>query len=69
MTDSAARSSIDHVTLRVPDFAASHAFDATEVAPLGIELGWEDKALGMAEWRDFSIGQDGDNIEAVFHDR
>ena len=62
--------SIDHVTIRVSDFAESRAFYSTVLGPLGIELGWEDEALRMAEWGDFSIADDGrplsENVHVAF---
>ena len=61
------RRSIDHVTIRVADFTASRDFYSTVLAPLGIALGWQDEALGMAEWGDFSIAQDGKPITENVH--
>lgn len=58
---------LDHVTIRVSDFAASKAFYSTVLAPLGLELGWEDDALGMAEWGDFSIAADGKPVSRDVH--
>lgn len=59
--------SIDHITLRVTDFAASKTFYTTVLAPLGIELGWHDESLKLAEWGDFSIGQDGKPVSRDVH--
>jgi catechol 2,3-dioxygenase-like lactoylglutathione lyase family enzyme len=43
----------DHVTIRVADRAASEAFYATVLEPLGIETTYSDARF--AEWDDFSI--------------
>jgi catechol 2,3-dioxygenase-like lactoylglutathione lyase family enzyme len=51
---------IDHVTLRVSDFQASKAFYETVLAPVGYAVPWSG-----AEQR----AADGNNVEAVFHDR
>jgi catechol 2,3-dioxygenase-like lactoylglutathione lyase family enzyme len=58
---------IDHVTLRVSDFEASKAFYSTVLAPLGIELGWENAELKLAEWGDFSIAVDGKPLTQSVH--
>jgi catechol 2,3-dioxygenase-like lactoylglutathione lyase family enzyme len=58
---------IDHITIRVSDFEASKAFYSTVLAPLGHELGWEDTALRLAEWGDFSIAQDGKPLTENAH--
>ncbi|MFN2468973.1 MAG: VOC family protein [Gaiellaceae bacterium] len=57
----------DHVTIRVTDFAASRAFYDTVLAPLGHALAWQDEALRMAEWGDFSIGIDGKQVTRRAH--
>lgn len=61
---------IDHITIRVADFAASRRFYETVLAALGISLGWKDETLRMAEWGDFSIAQDGkpltENVHVAF---
>jgi catechol 2,3-dioxygenase-like lactoylglutathione lyase family enzyme len=46
--------SIDHVTIRVSDFEASHRFYATVLAPLGLESYLDED---FAEWGDFSIAR------------
>src|SRR4051794_14384785 len=43
----------DHVTIRVADRAASEAFYATVLEPLGIEATYSDARF--AEWDDFSL--------------
>ena len=58
---------IDHVTIRVSDFAASKAFYSTVLAPLGHELAWEDAEKRLAEWGDFSIAEDGKPLTEHLH--
>ena len=58
---------IDHVTIRVSDFEASRAFYSTVLAPLGHELGWENRELRLAEWGDFSIAQDAKPLTQDVH--
>ena len=58
---------IDHVTIRVSDFAASRTFYSTVLAPLGYELDWEDAEKRLAEWGDFSIAQDGKPLTERLH--
>ena len=58
---------IDHVTLRVSDFAASRDFYSAVLAPLGDELGWQDEEKRLAEWGDFSIAQDGKPLSENVH--
>ena len=58
---------IDHVTLRVSNFEASRDFYSTVLAPLGHELGWQDEEQRLAEWGDFSIGQDGKPLSQNVH--
>jgi len=58
---------IDHVTLRVSDFAASRDFYSAVLAPLGHELGWQDEEKRLAEWGDFSIAQDGQPLSENVH--
>jgi catechol 2,3-dioxygenase-like lactoylglutathione lyase family enzyme len=58
---------IDHVTIRVSDFAASKAFYSTVLAPLGYELAWEDAEKRLAEWGDFSIAEDGKPLTEHLH--
>jgi catechol 2,3-dioxygenase-like lactoylglutathione lyase family enzyme len=45
----------DHVTIRVPDRAASERFYATVLSPLGIDTTYRTDAF--TEWRDFSVGE------------
>ena len=49
--------SIDHVTVRVSDFAASRAFYETVLAPLGLADPY--LGSGFIEWGDFSIAEAG----------
>jgi catechol 2,3-dioxygenase-like lactoylglutathione lyase family enzyme len=50
----------DHVTIRVPDRAASERFYATVLTPLGLEATYRTNAF--TEWQDFSVGEaDGDH--------
>ncbi len=58
---------IDHVTIRVSDYGASKRFYNTVLAPLGHALAWEDPALRMAEWGDFSIAADGRPLTRDLH--
>jgi catechol 2,3-dioxygenase-like lactoylglutathione lyase family enzyme len=58
---------IDHVTLRVSDFAVSREFYSTVLAPLGHELAWQDEEKRLAEWGDFSIAQDGKPLTENAH--
>ena len=58
---------IDHVTIRVSDFAASKVFYSTVLAPLGYELAWEDAEKRLAEWGDFSIAEDGKPLTEHLH--
>ena len=58
---------IDHVTIRVSDFAASKVFYSTVLAPLGYELAWEDAEKRLAEWGDFSIAEDGKPLTEYLH--
>jgi catechol 2,3-dioxygenase-like lactoylglutathione lyase family enzyme len=58
---------IDHVTIRVSDYAAAKAFYSTVLEPLGHELGWSDDEKRLAEWGDFSIGQDGQPVAENVH--
>ena len=57
----------DHVTIRVADFERSKRFYSTVLAALGVELGWEDGELRMAEWGDFSIAADGKPLSQNVH--
>ena len=66
MTETEPHRSIDHVTLRVSDFAASRRFYSTVLAPLGSELGWDDDDR-LAEWGDFSIAHDGKPVARNVH--
>jgi catechol 2,3-dioxygenase-like lactoylglutathione lyase family enzyme len=59
--------SVDHVTIRVTDFHATRAFYTTVLAPLGVELTFEDEMLGLAEWGDFSIAQDAKPVSRNVH--
>jgi catechol 2,3-dioxygenase-like lactoylglutathione lyase family enzyme len=61
------RAVLDHVTIRVSDYAASKRFYTTVLAPLGYELGWSDDAKRMAEWGDFSIAADGRPLTRDVH--
>jgi catechol 2,3-dioxygenase-like lactoylglutathione lyase family enzyme len=54
--------SIDHVTMRVSDFAASRRFFDTVLAPLGLTEPYV--AASFVEWGDFSIAARGPS-EAV----
>jgi catechol 2,3-dioxygenase-like lactoylglutathione lyase family enzyme len=58
---------IDHVTVRVSDYGRSSAFYDAALAPLGLERGWSDDALRLAEWGDFSIAQDGNPVTRHAH--
>ena len=58
---------VDHLTIRVTDFAASRRFYETVLAPLGVALGWQDERSKIAEWGDFSIVQDGKPISQHVH--
>ncbi len=58
---------IDHITIRVSDFAASKVFYSTVLAPLGYELAWEDAEKRLAEWGDFSIAEDGKPLTEYLH--
>jgi catechol 2,3-dioxygenase-like lactoylglutathione lyase family enzyme len=58
---------IDHVTIRVADFEESKAFYSCVLAPLGHDLAWEDPEKRLAEWGDFSIGQDGKPLTRDLH--
>ncbi|TMM07829.1 MAG: VOC family protein [Actinobacteria bacterium] len=60
-------SAIDHVTLHVTDFRQSKAFYTTVLAPLGVDLSWEDEKLRSAEWGDFSIAQDAKPVSRNVH--
>ena len=55
---------IDHVTIRVADFAASKAFYDTVLAPLGLTEPFVGE--GFAEWGDFSIA-DGSPVSRDLH--
>jgi catechol 2,3-dioxygenase-like lactoylglutathione lyase family enzyme len=57
----------DHITIRVADFHASRAFFTTVLAPLGVELSYEDETAGFAEWGDFSIARDADVVSRHVH--
>ncbi len=59
--------SVDHVTIRVTDYRATKAFYTTVLAPLGVELTFEDETLGLAEWGDFSIAQDAKPVSRNVH--
>ena len=61
------RRSIDHVTIRVTDYERSRAFYNTVLTTLGIERGFEDEALRITEWGDFSIAGDGKPVSANLH--
>ena len=58
---------IDHVTIRVADFAASKRFYTTVLEPLGRGLDWDDSDEGFAEWGDFSIASDGKPLSRDLH--
>jgi catechol 2,3-dioxygenase-like lactoylglutathione lyase family enzyme len=58
--------SLDHVTVRVADFAASRRFYDTVLAPLRLEAFVTD-APPFAEWGDFSIIADGAPVAAHVH--
>ena len=55
---------IDHVTIRVSDFAASRAFYDAVLVPLGLTEPYAGD--GFAEWGDFSIA-DGETVSRELH--
>jgi catechol 2,3-dioxygenase-like lactoylglutathione lyase family enzyme len=57
---------LDHVTLRVGDVAASRAFYDTVLAPLGL-TGYVADDPPFAEWGDFSIYADGQPVSRHVH--
>ena len=57
----------DHVTIRAADRAASEAFYDVVLPVIGLERNYGGEAL--AEWGDYSVVGDGNNIELADHGR
>jgi catechol 2,3-dioxygenase-like lactoylglutathione lyase family enzyme len=58
---------LDHVALRVSDFAASRAFYDTVLAPLGMTEPRVDEARPLAFWNGFGILADGKPVTSGAH--